>query len=554
MDNTSQDLIVIRLRGSMGSTSVRPVPPESDAIDIDAHSQQPAAVPFPLESGGFEVVGAAHHHLPDEIMDTVEALAVSPVVNIPSADTVDTLYIANHTKLYSSVGHLYITPTPTSGTEDGASLADFQKFNETVGFDQSETYNVKKRWHIIQFSNAQDKDRVYQALSVVGDIVGVGVDANGHCSGVCRATSYAIPNFNGIRVYKYFTPKLHGKKNTDELMCQCLLAWGKTLVSYCVNFEFHFPNVTIESVMSEWANLTNDLVQQDILECRVQAKKSKHANPRAQFISENHVDLVKLRKARAEVPEFARLTPSDDSIFPVQQYDPAPSQLMAWYRDLDNGGERKEFSIRSFLRDPDTLAKMHLSFALVTHGAPKFAKTLLAKSIAIKLAMMHQSKCDHEPFALNVSTVEELPRGGDKCIQSVVPVVMDDLRPNEQRLSRPPHTIEDMKVLGDTEVGGDMAGRYKEVHFAHTMPRIFTSNADDPHSFFRAFPENLENMTNEEVMRLSNDQLALVKRYTFCKLPRCVIPAALQAAHQERRNNALEEVAAQMFDGVNAIP
>ena len=337
-------------------------------------------------------------------------------------------------------------------------------------------------------------------------------------------------------------------------MCQCLLAWGKTLVSYHVNFAFHFPVVTIETVMSEWANLTDDLVQLDIIESRVTAKRAGRSNPRAVFIAGNHIDLVKLRKMRAEVPDVSLIIPSDESIFPIQQFDPAPSQLMVWHRDLDHGGERKEFSIRSFIRDPDTHIKKHLTMSLVIHGAPKFAKTPLAKSIAVNIAMMHQGRCDHEPFAIIASTVEALPRGGDKRIKSGVPVIMDDLRPDEQRLSRPPHTIEDMKVLGDTEVGGDMAGRYKEVHFAPTMPNIFTSNAENPHTFFHVFPENLESMTNEEVMRLSNDQLALVKRFAFCKVPVCVIPTAHRASYQASRNASLEVVAAQLFSGANAIP
>ena len=179
---------------------------------------------------------------------------------------------------------------------------------------------------------------------------------------------------------------------------------------------------------------------------------------------------------------------------------------------------------------------------MVIHGAPKFAKTPLAKSVAVNLAMMHQAGCDHEPMALIASTIEALPRGGDRRIKSGVPVVMDDLRPGEQRLSRPPRSVEDVKVLGDPEIGGDMAGRYEDVHFEPGMPRLFTSNAANPHAFFPAFPENLEFMSAAAVMALDFDRFALVKRYAFCKITRA------------SRNEALEVVAARLFSGANAIP
>ena len=139
-------------------------------------------------------------------------------------------------------------------------------------------------------------------------------------------------------------------------------------------------------------------------------------------------------------------------------------------------------------------------------------------------------------------------------MKSGVPIVLDDLRPNEQRINRPPHSIEDMKSLGDVEIGGDMSGRFRDVHFEPNMPRLFTSNADTPNEFFRAFPTDFKVMTNEAVMRLPSDVLALVKRYAFCLVPQCVIPADDRHAYHANRNSNLDEVADQMFGGANALP
>ncbi len=62
-----------------------------------------------------------------------------------------------------------------------------------------------------------------------------------------------------------------------------------------------------------------------------------------------------------------------------------------------------------------------------------------------------------------------------------------DLRPSEQRMSWTPHTVEDMKVLGDPEIGDDMAGRYKGVHFGPTQPTIFTSSPAACRAFLHSF-------------------------------------------------------------------
>ena len=196
---------------------------------------------------------------------------------------------------------------------------------------------------------------------------------------------------------------------------------------------------------------------------------------------------------------------------------------------------------------------MHLTHALVLHGPPKYAKTPLAKSIASNLAAMHQAEMYHEGFFLLVSTAESLPRAGDRRMKTGVPIVFDDMKPNENRNGRPPHTFEDMKVMGDVEVGGDMAGRYRDIHFEPDMPRIYTSNANDPSDFFNAFPSDLKTMTDTAVMGLSNDMKSLIKRFAFCEVPCCVIPVIDRQAHQTRRCTNLDKIAESMFSGANAI-
>jgi hypothetical protein len=406
---------------------------------------------------------------------------------------------------------------------------------------------------LIHFSRWSDENVLFSKLLEVCDIVSVGINAAGDCSAVCRGTSYSNPALHNIPIVKCYNPKLRGRVNSDDKMVEFTKAWGLMQRSFRTNFAVYDPTVSVETVLAEWSKLSDEQVQEDILNARVKARKSK-GDTRSNFIAQNHVDLLKIRKLRSEGSELMMIQAADPCIFPIRRFVPPVSQLKAWFRDISDGGRYKEFCIRAYIRDPETRESKHLTHALVLHGPPKYAKTPLAKSIATQLAMMHQSKMAHEPLCIIVGTADSLPRGGDRRMKSGVPIVLDDLRPNEQRINRPPHSIEDMKSLGDVEIGGDMSGRFKDVHFEPNMPRLFTSNVDTPREFFHAFPTDLKTLTNEAVMRLPYDVLALVKRYAFCLAPQRVIPDADRNADHESRNGSLDQVAEEMFGGANALP
>ena len=114
--------------------------------------------------------------------------------------------------------------------------------------------------------------------------------------------------------------------------------------------------------------------------------------------------------------------------------------------------------------------------------------------------------------------------------------------------------MEDMKVMGDAEIAGDMAGRYRDVHFDATMRMKFISNANTVREFYHAFPVNLMTMPNNEVMALPFDTLALVKRFAFCSVPCCAIPEVDRLHYHQARSNVIEDVAAGMFSGSAALP
>jgi hypothetical protein len=317
------------------------------------------------------------------------------------------------------------------------------------------------------------------------------------------------------------------------------------------NYEIYLPNVSAESVLAEWSTRSMHDVGLDIINARSTAKASRTA--RQHFIFGQHVQLLSLLKYQAAVPDVGIVKTSDPNVLALQIFQPPPSMLRCWRRDPVSG-ELETFSVKQFIYDGASNSMEHLKYALVLYGAPRMAKTPFAKSIASALASLHQSASKTEPYSMLLNTAEAMPRAGNSRVKTGVPVIFDDMRPGAVRLGRPPHSIEDMKVLGDIPAGGDMAARYSDIHFEPNQPRIFTSNDLSPHEFHNSFPPELENLTAEVVMSLDNHTKALLKRFAFCHVSTCLIPQAARDAYDASRVAANVVVAAELFSGANAIP
>ncbi len=130
---------------------------------------------------------------------------------------------------------------------------------------------------------------------MTGEIGGVGLNVDVHCSVIGRSSTYSRPDLSAINVTNHFYPKIRGHVNTDDLMCSLCLAWGKTLLRFITNFEFIFPHYDTTTVMAEWALLSDAQVQDDILNCRSLKRSKKDVTTRANYIYQNQMDLQLIR-------------------------------------------------------------------------------------------------------------------------------------------------------------------------------------------------------------------------------------------------------------------
>ena len=171
------------------------------------------------------------------------------------------------------------------------------------------------------------------------------------------------------------------------------------------------------------------------------------------------------------------------------------------------------------------------------------------------MAKINQSGGAQDAAFIQVSTADML-RGAAKNnhIKSGTPILFDELNPGEHRGTRPPHTIEDMKVMLDVPLGGTLNARQGDLHFEPNMPRVFTCNAHDPHTFFPPLPTGVWEMSDHTREHLSADIKAVFKRCVFCKIDQSVVPPAVRDAYAVERRRAWARTAADVLGGANAVP
>ena len=172
--------------------------------------------------------------LPDAIEGLVAQMAIGsrPLVQPRSDDFINEQYIEDNTKLASRHGHLYTVPKRTWHNAHQQER-DFNKFNDDVGFVQSVHFGdvFRKRWMILHFSNVEVCQSLYHQLALHCDMLAVGIVQVGDGSQVATAlfhrNSATRLNLEGIHVVKWYSPNLKARKNVDDIVMQCILAWLK---------------------------------------------------------------------------------------------------------------------------------------------------------------------------------------------------------------------------------------------------------------------------------------------------------------------------------------
>ena len=460
------------------------------------------------------------------------------------------VYLQTHTKLLSAFGHLVGLPSPEVRRNATASMDALERFHQHIGCEKCvypQRLPKKREWFFFEFGTLDLAKELFDYLSGMCDVVAIGTTVLGVCMAICHRRSYGVLQIERFRPGAFFTPKLHRKKNSNDLAFKFVDAWLQAQQDVMMNFFVLSPTeYTDEHIIDEWEGRTRAHVLRDIHSCKSTSKSQRTAR-QSYVADDNNATLLAIWAAEAsETKQTYIIQISDNDILDINIFIPKPSEIMFLYVDVSDGSIH-QFSVR------DWIYEKHATHTAVLHGGPKLGKTPLAKSMAACVAQLSADDGGELHF-LQVSTLDILSRR----LSQGVPILLDEFNPSVQRGSRQAHNCEDLKIITDIVEGGTLNGRGGaqggDIHFPNMVPRIITCNAGSPFEFFRELPDNVfTTMTNEARMALSNDAKAILKRCAFFHIQQAVVPESVVESYAAERRAALKRRASEVFSGARAI-
>jgi len=166
----------------------------------------------------------------------------------------------------------------------------------------------------------------------------------------------------------------------------------------------------------------------------------------------------------------------------------------------------------------------------VIMGRPKLGKTPAAEAICAKLA-----ECLHNGGADTIYWVKTRTLDSSRKVQMQltenVPILLDDMSPDDARGSRSSMTLNELKDITEVRQETGCHGRQNDIVLPYRTPRIITTHKEIPTEWFRPFPD-VRNMSPEQRrLSCSVDVLALFKRILLCHVEEPLIPLHLREAY-----------------------
>lgn len=379
---------------------------------------------------------------------------------------------------------------------------------------------------LFQFLEGAKSKQLFDILSKNCDIVGVGrgIDNDGRdvYSAIARRLNYTMIDEAYFGTLMYCAPNINGRsiKHRDDRFFACIVAWVEFQSQLLTNFHVVFTDeVTTESILDGWANRDILFVHADIQMCCATQKVDRTA--RQSFVVEHRSRLEQMHKdiTTPRLPSLYLLA-GDSTVPDIRTLTTSPSSLMCTYIDVVTG-HMGRFSLKEWFRE------WHGTRSLVLHGAPGLCKTPVAKSSGLILTEIHP-QADGTPSRLYVcAALEQLPRIG---LRSGDCILFDEFGPDKRRGCNPPHTVDELKAIMDSEVGGGLSGKGQNsrmtgsITFPDRVTRIFTTNAASPHEGSSHFPEKLYDMSPTDILALDQHVRALLKRVAFCHVQTRLLP------------------------------
>jgi hypothetical protein len=456
--------------------------------------------------------------LPDHLAQRIQAaIAPQPVAPLapPSEYTFTQAYMTVNTKLCSTLGR--VVHLPSKQTIHNQNIVDngLDHMANTSGIERiTSSFPFNRRQLVgIVFSNGFLSENLYNTLGDIADYYAVGrslVGGNEVFSAIFRRKNYASLDDAFFGVTEAFAPVVKGRsvQHRRETQFDFTCKWAQMQTNILMSFVIITEQpANAEGILAQWHGREHFDVLADIHACETVPRNER--DNRQQFVFANRTRLEAMWKALRNVPATARyITLENDSIPSLQNLRLAPSQLEVWYVDVGDNSI-KVANGRDYIRT------LHQTRSLIFYGDAGLHKTSVSLAFAGAIAQLYPQTGDKPARFYKVSDVEELDRGD---MLPGVPIVFDETKWDEPRAHNPAHTLNDLKIIHDSERGLSLTGKGSNssttgiITFSDRQPRIMTSNALSPHEYSKYLPENLRSMNAGELAALSADSRALIRR------------------------------------------
>ena len=225
-----------------------------------------------------------------------------------------------------------------------------------------------------------------------------------------------------------------------------------------------------------------------------------------------HASMVR-ELGKAKVPDFNDLTS-------------LPTQRL-WTMDIDTM-EIINMSLMDWMVNPKN---GFLAYVLVIMGKPKLGKSPAAEAICAKLAEGLQPDGSTDTvYWVKTRTLDALRKVQDLLTENV-PVLMDDMSPDDARGSRNSMGAHELKDITEVRQETGCHGRQNDIVLPFRTPRIVTTHKENPTQWFSAFPDVRSMSPEQRKSKCSADVLALFKRIVFCHVQEPLIPLPIRQAY-----------------------
>jgi len=200
-------------------------------------------------------------------------------------------------------------------------------------------------------------------------------------------------------------------------------------------------------------------------------------------------------------------------------------------------GELIEFPLMEWLTQ-----KHYTYLTLVLHGDAGLGKTPLAMSLAAAVTDDIWEKPSERPYFLKIETIDSLREATSvnlSLAKKGVPILFDDIEPCKVRGTRKGNTLEDLKHICEVTNKVTLHARFKDIVLDENEPRLFTSNAMNPHDWHDGLPKKVFDSADAVRMEYSAGIKAVFKRVCFAHVKRPLISEDMRKAFDLKRRRVV---------------